>query len=312
MIIYAVNIHTGGGRILLDTLLSKNPFEPTSAAFIDARYVPPTGSPIEFFRIPARIWSRFKSEFLLAEFSAKNPQEEILFFGNLPPFFKKTGRSVLYLQNCFLTRQVPLPKDSLKTFIRTWLESKIIYFFHRNVDEIWVQTEWMKMASARYLPKAKISVKPILPLLPAPNSAIQKKFDFIYVGSFMFHKRLDFFFEALKLLDNEKTDLKVAIVLDNLEQIDFLREKNLFIHIEIQYFNNVSRETLAELYQMSYNFVATSLYESFLLPIYEADFYGCHLILPQAGYTEHLPMKFTVYPTNSVSELTNKLRTCLK
>jgi hypothetical protein len=167
LIIYAVNIHTGGGKILLDEILAHQALGPVTAAFLDKRYqVTKANRPFEIFYSGSKILGRLLSELKLHQFLKSHKalsQEEVLFFGNIPPFFKPRNFSILYLQNCFLTRQVPLPTDTRKEMLRNWIESVILKFFFKNVDEIWVQTPWMKRRLI--VPKPKCALKPYFPTL---------------------------------------------------------------------------------------------------------------------------------------------------
>ena len=134
MIIYTVNIHTSKGKVLLDELILNQRFGKITAAFLDARYVLPCEVDFPVFTSRSKIWERFKSELSLHRFlktqnlTSELAREQVLFFGNIPPFFKPRVTSLLYLQNCFLTRQVPLPKDSFKEMLRNWVESILLKF----------------------------------------------------------------------------------------------------------------------------------------------------------------------------------------
>ncbi len=252
LIIYAVNIHTGGGRVLLDEVIKSDIFGPVTYLFHDARYTPPQQNKIVgFFSARKSLLGRFKAELnlhkLCHELSQQDPKEEILFFGNIPPFKQPLFKSKLYLQNCYLTRQIPLPSDSFKETLRCWLESILLKFFAQNVSEILVQSKWMLELTQRYLPKAKISLKPILPSFPTFKTlSLEKRpFNFLYVGSLSTNKRLSFFISALilaldKQLDNDEIQKKnILIILDNTFKennwTEFLNQlKSKFAHKQTQ------------------------------------------------------------------------------
>lgn len=325
MIVYAVNVHTGGGKVLLDELIQKRVFGEVSYAFIDQRYQPPIGTAPQVFysknKILERLLAEFKLHKLIKTFG-RGAAENVIFFGNLPPFFKPKIYSILYLQNCFLTRQMPLPKDSKKEQLRNFVESLLLKCFAGRVDEIWVQTNWMKECTQKYLPKSKILVKPFLPSLPALSQLTTLKtpkvYKFIFVGSLSLNKRLNFFLSSLENLDlalklnlnlnlNLKNKIQVAVVLDGAPylQTEVVQEK--FKNINIDFFNQLSREELALKYGQSECFVATSLYESLCLPIYEAHNYECKVLVPRAGYTRDLPFAATYYDTASIEDLSRQL-----
>lgn len=309
MVVYATNVHTGGGKVLLDELLENAPFGPISAAFFDERYKPKSTSTsrTEFYSKKSVI-SRLLAEFKLHRFLKNTNSEVVLFFGNLPPFFKTKGRSILYLQNCFLTRQVPLPKDSNYLKFRLLVESWLLKLFSKNVNEIWVQTDWMLEATQQYLPAAKIVLNPFLPSFPKVHCDQTKKYKFLYVGSFSLNKRLDFFLDALFDLDQKiKKPLDICIILDFIGPIPNYFQELALKQIKLHVFNNLTRDALALKYCESELFVATSLYESFLLPMYEANFYGNKIILPVAGYSKHLTFPVVYYEIHSKEDLTAKM-----
>ncbi len=308
-IIYAVNIHTGGGKILLDSLLLNQAIGPVCALFADHRYKPSTTQNYDIFYAKNSVIDRLKAEYNLHQYVKtlpKNKTYRILFFGNLPPLVKPQLASILYLQNCYLTRQMPLPKDSILVTLRNFFESQILKIFAKNVNEIWVQTAWMKKMTQAYLPKAVLSIKPLLPHFAVQaNSQLEKKYDFIYVGSLCLNKRFNFFIEALSKLDQElKKKINVVIILDNtFLDLDMIK----FSNIELKILFKISHETLSVYYTQSKNFVLTSLYESFCLPLYEAKYYGCHIIAPTVGYTENLDFEFTAYKATDCDELADKM-----
>lgn len=280
MIIYAVNVNTGGGKVLLDRLLVQNPFESTSIALLDSRYQVPLeyqGKKF-YFSILSRLFAENK---LHKEIKSIARDESVLFFGNLPPFRMPKIKSYLYLQNCYLTRQVPLPTDSLRELVRSWAESWILKLFYKNVDEIWVQTDWMKDLTLKQCPKADIKIKSFLPILPLPTPQLVKKYSFLYVGSLSANKGLPLFLDALQDLDNSlQSTIEACIVLNNKvddsPRLASFAKKLRNISLCVKY--KANREELFQIYEDSEHLIITSLYESFYLPAYEAYHFGCKII----------------------------------
>lgn len=307
LIIYAVNIHTGGGKVLLDELIENQPLGKITAAFLDERYQLQTKNKFPVFISRGKLIGRAMAEMQLHNYIKEfNIQDPILFFGNIPPFFKPNNQSYLYLQNCFLTRQVPLPRDSYKEMIRNWVESILLRLLQSNVSEIWVQTSWMKRVTEKYLPSANVKVVAFLPQFKLKlDPAIQRKYDFLYVGSLALNKRFSFFKETLSLLNSKLTkQIKVAIVLDQETQsIENLSYEN----IEISLHFRISRDDISKLYQQSKIFVTTSLNESFCLPLYESNYFGCKVIAPNSGYTEDLPFAIQHFQKDSMLDLRDKM-----
>src|SRR3954471_1836287 len=102
MIIYATNIHYGGGKVLLDELLQKRMFGEIHILFCDQRYNPPQCDyPVEVIRVEPNLSSRLKAEFSLKRKADLHGSSPVLCFGNLPPLFKLKNRTIVYVQNAF-------------------------------------------------------------------------------------------------------------------------------------------------------------------------------------------------------------------
>ena len=312
MFVYAVNIHTGGGKILLDALLTDQPFGPIKKLYVDSRYQLPIDCSISCVKIKRGFFSRLFAEIKMYRDEDFLKIDKVLFFGNLPPafrsFFSQTANKefILYLQNAFLIVGFFYPKNSLKEFVRLSLERVWLLTFKNFVDEIWVQTPWMKKQSQNDLHfKKTISIKPFLPKFPQIHSSPHARlYQFLYVGSFSKHKRLDLFIDALKKLNAQIRDrIKVVIILDGSENHRKTTFETLktFKNIDADVFHHLSRQKLFEIYQQSKFLVCTSDIESFYLQLYEAQTYGCQIIAPQnANYLQGLDLQYHPYPLNNL------------
>ncbi|AZZ36574.1 hypothetical protein CIK05_07155 [Bdellovibrio sp. qaytius] len=297
MIVYAVNIHTGGGKVLLDALIVDQPFGSITKVYADSRYVAPENKPagVEVVAVKPTLYNRFFAEIKMYKDQGYSQANEILFFGNLPPLFRpffglnKNKKFILYLQNAFLILSFSYPKNSFKELVRLSVEKLWLHLFNFNINEIWVQTPWMKAQTLLSLGADKtIKVAPFLPTLPVTEKSTVKKYKFLYVGSLAKHKGLETFLKALQELDKKiTTKISVCVVLDSASQnVDLGHFKN----IDIKLFTSANREDLFNIYKDSEYLVCTSRLESFYLPIYEAHHFGCAIILPaNASYSANLP-----------------------
>jgi len=286
MIVFAANVHVGGGKVLLDSLLVDQPFGPVTAAFIDSRYQPPkTSNHIEIFSYHPTILDRLRSQYDLRRFcKAKESGTDVLFFGNYPPFFKVHGRRLVYLQNCFLLSGVPLPKDSVFVMLRNAIERSILKIFQRNIDEIWVQSEWMAYLCRKNFPAVQVFKKPFLPILPKPDPRIAKVYDFICVASESKHKNIKALVKVLETLDlrAEDSDAKPISILFVLPDPASPKLKNFLDsslkNLRVDLIVSPNRENLFRLYQQSRNIILTSEFESFCLPLYEAHHFEIGIV----------------------------------
>lgn len=280
MIIYAINIHSGGGKVLLDEVLEKNVFGPVTGLFLDARYTPPTSVNIKnvpIFKIKPTLKSRWYAEYLLKKTSEKLPNESVLCFGNLPPFFRLKNKTVLFLQNAFLLPSIHVPKDSVKTFLRFLYERLWLRLFSENVDLVYVQTNWMQKRLPNKL-KQKSQIKIIPPTLPAPSGKKNPDYVFITVSGNENHKNLGLFLNTLREIDLK--DHQVAVVTTG--PVKFSRSG---LEKSVRFFHGNTRQQIFDLYQNSKCLIMTSEIESFCLPLYEAKHFGLDIIATDAEFT---------------------------
>jgi len=323
MIVFAVNVHTGGGAVLLEELLTNETFgSPITHLFIDKRYrdensVLEKKKQIVIKHVKPELLPRLFAEIKLYHLILKSKAEidTILFFGNLPPVFKfyfnilfltlyrqrKAPQFHLFMQNALLfnkidfdTRNIPY-KLRFKLFIERWW----LHIFYKNVDQIIIQNEWMKKHCLIDFPSRPSEIRPIPPFMPLSSDEIkalrehsENVYKFIHVGSILKHKNLPLFIKALQNLDltlNNK--IKVAIVLDtNRDCIpDFIINTLKFKKIEIDLYCKIPRKEVYMLYSKSEYLVCTSSFESFYIPMYEANNFRCKVLAPiWAGYAENL------------------------
>lgn len=308
MIIYAVNIHTGGGKVLLDQILVTEELGPVSELFVDSRYDLSLVKNLNIVVHPVRpsVISRIKAEFALRFSAKKRSQEEILFFGNLPPIFRLKNKSNLYLHSRFLITTTPIPTDSFWVLLRTFVERLWLSWFIKNINSVWVQTKSMKELASTQFPRTEIFVKPIYPLMPEvrPQS---KLYDFIAVSSFSKHKNFKTLLAALGTLDGKLNRfVKFVIVLDSKNIPSELYEKK-YRNLEVSFKNSVNRTELANLYSAAKFNVVTSSYESFCLPLYEAAFYGIPSIALNTDFAQDSGAVRILYENNSADELADAL-----
>lgn len=296
MILYAVNIHVGGGKVLLDEILANSHSGDISHIFIDERYpIPANISPnIKIFKIKPKFFARLLAEFKLRSVSKASPGEEIRSFTNMPPIFRLRGKTILFLQNALLLPGQLTYCKSSKHKIRTFIECMVLRSFHKNLDEVDVQTNWMKESLQLFFNK-KINVKPIYPQLPELTQNIEKKFDFITVTSSVSYKNLDFLLKTWLHTPTLK-DKRLLVVTDSLSknQADFF-QKLIHSNFQITVFQSVSRQEIYKLYEESKTLIVTSSIESYGLPLYEASHFKLRIIAPKLPYVQDSSLEYTPY-----------------
>lgn len=297
MIIHAVSIHVGGGKILLDHILKTEELGKTSVLICDSRYSIPQNLDrnMKIIKIKPNLISRWWVEFKLLEICKNYPDESVFFFSNLPPFFKHKNHSILFLQNALLLPSVPFIFDNIKNSARILYEKIYLRIFLKNINETWVQTSWMKEMLTPFT-NLPIQVKPINPILPTPTVR-KKKYDFICITSLNPHKRL---FQFLQTWHEIPSSYSLAIISDSIDN----ETLNLIQSLKnVRLFTNVSRNEIFKLYEESKCLIVTSKIESYCLPIYEALHFGLSIIAPSEGYTADIRNKIVTYKNINKDEI---------
>lgn len=289
--------------MLLDELLSNEPFGKITCAFLDSRYDRKSignGVTINVYR--PTILSRLKSQWDLFWKSWRTEEAPtILLFGNTPPLLPMRGRSIVYLQNCFLLPGIPVPRDSFRLWVRLWIERGLLFFCRPLFQELWVQTDWMVQAARGRFGSLKIEKRPFLPTLPPP-APFPKVYDIIHVSSLASHKNFHTFALALDLLDEQVTSsVSVLVILDGNTRSPLL-ERRSYRNIQLEIRSKLSRNELFELYQKSRISVISSSFESFCLPLYESHHFGLEILALDAPYSREI-QSISRYSENTAESL---------
>ena len=303
MIIHAVSIHSGGGKVLLDQIITENPLGPISELICDSRYELPNNyqSNIRLHRISPSLFSRWKAEFLLKSLCREHANSNVLCFSNLPPALKLKNHVILYLQNALLLPGNNLYTDSLKTRLRLYYEKLWLKFFWSNINEVWVQTSWMKNELQK-ISNIPVILRPILLNLPVKKPNV-KKYDFLTVSGFASHKRL---IELLKAWSLVKSGPSLLVITDTPSQKKIVEIEKLKLN-NVTFRYGVTREDIFNHYEESQCLIITSKIESYCLPIYEALHFGLKVIAPLEGYTMDIASQITVIDNFSVENLSNEI-----
>lgn len=313
MIVYAVNVHTGGGQVLLDEVITGKPFGSISTLFVDSRFNSSEALKLGLSvkSIAPSFWARLTAERALHKLARAQPKEEILFFGNLPPLKRIPNHSILYLQNCFLLKPIPIPTDNLKTYLRILIERYWVRFFIRNIDQVLVQTNWMLELFNLNYSGIKVQVRPFIHSLPSINST-HREYDFICVTSLSNHKNLKTVLGALHILDLQiKQKCRICLVIDAKENSKISHLVKSFSNIEVDIFYSLSQERLRLLYVQAKWCIIASSYESFCLPLHEAHFYGCKILALETPFATESKKVDLLYEKNDVLTLSHLLKKVL-
>lgn len=293
VIIHATNVHQGGGRSLLDSLLKVLDGEVILS--VDERMQLPAdmAKTIQIRRVRPSIAHRFEAERWLLR--TVTPEVVVLCFGNLPPLFRLRGQTIVFLQNRYL-----IECSSLNGFppkVRLRLEIERLWLSHRmgNVDEFVVQTPTMK----RLLESKLHELVPVrvLPFVAEPSgyARVQSQpkihkvavFDFVYVASGEPHKNHQMLLEAWCLLANAGLFPSLCLTLDETRFPELCRLIDKMRHqygVKVNNVGGLSHHDVLALYGKSSATIYPSTFESFGLPLIEARQAGMPVLASELDY----------------------------
>jgi glycosyltransferase involved in cell wall biosynthesis len=295
LIIHAVNIHAGGGKVLLLALLNALPNNVAVVATLDAR-LEFSSEPLDnvvVFRVAPTIGERFSAEKKLAQLT--QPDDLVLCFGNLPPLFKLLGHVVVFVQNRYLIDGVSLSQFSWKSRLRLHFERLWLECMAHNADEFIVQTPSMynvlsKSGKARGRQIHILAFNNICQgyrrslNVPAQKSSVPI---FIYVASGEPHKNHRNLITAWCLLaqDGVFPTLKLTLSLDaNQELCGWLKSQIYSFQLKIDNLGVLSHAEVLSLYTTAQALIFPSTFESFGLPLIEARQAGLAVLASELDY----------------------------
>lgn len=294
-IIYAPNVHVGGGRILLEDLIRQWPSDKSINAFLDIRarehFTLPNDSNVLW--VNPTIKSRVMADKMLARTCQRN--DVVICFHGLPPIFRCSGRVIFYMQNRVLIDGLSVLDYGLKTGLRLAVERFLCVLLRGRFDEYMVQSKSSQRNLLQWYGKWRLHPPdtPALSIMPFMDlSKLQKdkgaptiKWDFVYVADGMAHKNHDRLLDAWVSLSKEGLFPSIALTLNShethlLDRIEKLRESGL----RITNLGALNNEKVIDLYRESKALIFPSLRESFGMPLIEASQVGTAIIASELDY----------------------------
>ena len=304
LLLYAPNVHTGGGLVLLQALLRDWPVGHTLRAILDTRAIDKLVLPdqTQVLWTAATLVSRFRAEWQLATMAGS--ADTVLCFHGLPPLFRNRGRVVLFQQNRLLLGLMRLRDFPLRTGLRVAAERWISRAFRCHVNEYIVQTPSMARAlTAWHGGSPQVHVLAFSGLVAAQPRQTPV-WDFVYVSDGLPHKNHARLLQAWALLAAEGIRPRLALTLGPRDQILANQVAKLVEQTGSQVHNlgHVEYQAALALYASARALVFPSLGESFGLPLIEARQANLPILAPELDYVRDVcePVQ-TFDATSSVS-----------
>ena len=295
VVVHAPNVHVGGGKELLDSLMEVLDRRDDYMAVLDERFGwrAKFRHPLNIVLVRPTLKDRLEAEWHLKTHVGAG--STVLCFGNLPPLFRLKGKVYLYLQNRFLLGGESLADWPWYARARLTLERRWLALRLRNADVIVVQTQTMRALVHERFRRDAI----VLPFLPdtvrSPGSAGGKRDPssaaFVYVASGEPHKNHLRLVQAWRLLGEAGLRPQLWLTLDTARYgrlVDEIEHTASVHGLQITNVGSVSRSELDELYRKADALIYPSMLESYGLPLLEARAAGLPLITGELDYVRDI------------------------
>lgn len=293
LLLYAPNVHTGGGAVLLQALLDAWPEDQRLHAWFDerasARWRLPANSEVQW--VAAQPASRWTAERSLR--ATARAGDRLLCFHGLPPLWRSAAHTAVFQQNRNYLGQVPLRQFAWKTRLRLLFEQQVSKRLRGHVDTYWVQTEVMAEALRAWWGSGAMPPVQVLGFAPAllvPPRAAALEQDFIYVADGEAHKNHRRLLAAWQLLAHEGQRPRLALTLG--ERDGALRAEVEAVSaahgLQIRCLAPMDHAGVLAAYARSGALVFPSLGESYGLPLIEAAACGLPIVAAERDYVREV------------------------
>lgn len=316
LFVHAPNIHQGGGRTLLGTILEQ--LDETACCVLDERM--PLSNQVLFddiLFIKPTLVNRFGAEIFLFRSAAEG--DTVLCFGNLPPLFKSRARVFVFLQNRYMFGVHDFSRFSLGSRVRLTMERWWFRTRMHSSYQIIVQSPTMQRELKHSLGFDAL-VLPFLAATDAPHEANSERveteqFDFVYVSSAEPHKNHAVLLEAWVLLAEQgiKPTLALTVSGQTAANVAQLIEQKKTAHgLQITNFGTLKHGDVHNLYRASNALIFPSKLESFGLPLLEASKLGMPVLAPELDYVRDVIEPAQTFDPNSPTSIARAVLRHLK
>lgn len=282
VVIYASNIHQGGGKTLLCGLLDSLGTR-DAVAYVDERLPYESANDrVRILRVAANPVARIAAE--LALMKGLDPEDTLICFGNLPPLLAKHQRTVLFLQNRFLLGNGDLSAFPIGVRARILVERFWLKHRLRFASEIIVQTR--TMAEEVFRSTGRMArIFPFIPVMPAVGASPEPAYDFLYVASGEPHKNHRNLVAAWQILTDENVKPSLALTLDTFNHQELWNDLSAIIERgQLNIFNHVDQSSVRQLYLRSRALIYPATLESLGLPLLEARQFNLPILASELDF----------------------------
>ena len=287
-IIYAPNVHSGGGLVLLKALIENWTEASPTIAVLDARARAYLNVPDNWrvYWCKPQLLSRMVAQNQVARLATSETRS--LFFHGMPPVRRIKGKVIVFQQNRNYLGLNALSEYPFRTALRLALERFISFRFRHRVDHYIVQTNAMRDALQLWYGRTTKGLNIIiLPFYePIILQSSPKKWDFVYVADGVAHKNHVHLIEAWKILAVQGLFPTLVLTLGPRDKVLWNRLSKVITAytLKIENLGAMTRDEIAQLYGASKALIFPSESESFGLPLIEAKQAGIAVLASELDF----------------------------
>lgn len=293
-VLYAPNVHCGGGFVLLRAVLESVPKSMSMTMFLDVRAREQLNLPKEaqVHWVIANASSRLSAEFALRRIAGA--KDTVLCFHGLPPLLPTAAQILVFQQNKNYLGLNSLTQFAFKTRVRLIFERFVSWVFRHRVTEYIVQTPSMQHALSQWYGARALSEAPVVRVLPFVNALpnpsdrnnVMLDWDFVYVADGEAHKNHRTLLAAWRLLAQDGLYPSLALTLSSRDAALKFNLEVLAVEsgLRIEDLGQMSHENVLALYSRSKALIFPSTSESFGLPLIEATHLGLPILASELDY----------------------------
>lgn len=325
VVLHAPNVHTGGGLVLLQALLSGWDRKDIELALIldqraRQRLVIPDRGRVTW--VPTTACARLAAEMTLRQ-HANMPDCLVLCFHGLPPLLPNRAKNLVFQQNRNYLGLNPLSEFSGRVRIRLLVERMLSKAFRHRVSKYVVQTSTMQRELMHWFRSGRTDAKgpdaAILPFMHFPLNAsavptAHARWDFAYVADGEAHKNHRNLLAAWILLAQEGLRPSLALTLTKRDErlAQEIDEAVRIYRLSITNLTELSRAEIFRLYEDSRALIFPSTSESFGLPLVEATRAGLPIIASELDYVRDVCTPVQTFDPRSPTSIARAVKRHLK
>lgn len=315
-LVYAPNVHTGGGLTLLNDLLRAIGPHEYCIFWLDLR-----AKAHVFIRDNWEIhWvrnsfsSRFNAEFSL--YKVSRAEDIILCFHGLPPLFKNNGYVFLFLQNRLFLSALSSFSFPLKTILRLNVERFLSRIFSNHVNTYLVQTQSMRNLLYSWSNNLYLDVKvvPFCNITTYKNNSNSVKWDFVYVADGEAHKNHKTLIDSWVMLANNGIYPSLVLTLSDRDQNlkKWVRDQAGQFNLNIFDIGHIEHCEVNNLYGSSKALIFPSKCESFGLPLIEASCNNLPILASELDFVRDVCCPVQTFDPNSATSIFRSVKRFLE